>query len=527
MEILMNLVGAAIALYIIIMGINYFPKTRDFFTSDALIQNPFSRKLWFNALKNKKWRNQILFTFLIIVVYRLGYFLPLPGVSPGRLQEIISFMHSGGNLPPMTMVVLPGGALDKCRLFALGLMPFLTACALLQLISFFVPPLRRKFYQGQAGFFQIRKLTVWLSYLLAGTIGFFSAQWYARFEFQGIRLIPNPTWPTLSVIIISWMAGFSLILWMANLISRHGIGNGWAVLLGTDILSRLLGNIYWSFLILYNQRDVQPLLIFVYILLLGTLIIFLSAAFRWRRYLSIALGPTETKFSLDLSFLSSYPLSLAMSIVMLPVTLAFFMPFEGFNIFIERISRGNFLYYLLIGLLTVLLSRFYVLVVVARPDELSRLFARYGVEIDGFSEGKDINELLRKSLKKVALLIGALLTVFAILPDALGNFLLLPFSMLSIFNGISVLILFGIMSDISAQLRARLEMEKTGQKTACHIAPVEIEGRIKKCFLESKGISCVIEPYGFTWGLPIRTAGSYYKLNVEAERAQDAADLLR
>lgn len=88
------------------------------------------------------------------------------------------------------------------------------------------------------------------------------------------------------------------------------------------------------------------------------------------------------------------------------------------------------------------------------------------------------------------------------------------------------MILFGIICDTAAQLKARLEMDQTGCQTTCHIAPVETEARVKQTFLNAKGIPCVIEPYGFTWGLPIRTAGSYYKLNVEAGRATEAAGLL-
>jgi len=527
MELLMNLVGAAIALHIIVLGINYFPKTRAFLRPDALIPNPLSKELWLIAFKSKKWRNKILFTLLVIWAYRLGYYLPLPGVSPKRIQEIISLMYSGGTLPPFTMVVLPGGPLDQCRLFALGIMPFLTACGLLQLIGFVIPPLRRKFYQGQAGFFQVRKLTVWLAYLLAATVGFFSAQWYANFEFQGVRLIPHHTWLTLLIIIISWVGGFSLIFWMANLISRYGIGNGWAVLFGTDILSRLVTNIYWFFHAFYKQQNVQPLLTFFYVLIFGVFIIFLSAVFRWRRYFSVKCGPGEAKFPLDLSWLASYPMSLAQSIVFLPVTLAALTAVPGYQaLAYSFLSRGHIMYYALLGLLTVLISRFYMLVLAARPGELGRLFARYGVKVSGLTEGSAISEFLRVKLNKIALLTGGLLFALRILPDIVGRFLSLSNAMLSVFTGISVLIVLGILFDMAAQLRAKIEMEQTGRNTTCDVVPVEIEARVKKCFLESRGIPCTIEPYGFTWGLPVRTAGSYYKLNVEHDRVKDAANLL-
>ena len=529
MELLMNLLGAAIALYIVVMGINYFPKARAFFRPDNAGSALFDKDLWRKAFKVRKWRYKILLTLAVVGVYKLSSFIIIPGVSYESIKAIEG-LFSKQFTGPQWMVIFDG-PLGRCHLFTLGLAPYLTACVFLQFfLGLIIPFIRRKLYGGQTGFLAIRKYTLFLAYFLALLYAFSLALSLESFEIAGIRLILQPGWSFRLIAIISWLAGFSLIFWMANLISRCGLGNGWAVLLGADIGIGLMKRIFWGFWTLHDldnpHHASQPLLTLIYILLLGIFVLFLLGIFRWRRNIPVRVNSVETTLPLDLSWLASYPMFLAVSIILFPTTLALFLPYQGFQGFAQMISRGNFLYYVLVGVSTVFLSRFYMLVFVARPRDLSHRFCRYGAAVTGFSEVDQITGILRSHLDKVAILIGLLLMLFVILPDLIMESLTIPYYMSDIFAGIPFLIVFGVINDITKQLRARMEMDNTGCQTACHILPVESEALIEKCYLESKGISCVIEPYGFTWGLPFRTAGSYYKLHVRPDNVNDASDLL-
>lgn len=528
----MNLVGAGIALYIIVLGINYFPKTRAFFRPDNPDPAPSAKDLWRSAFQDRTWRKRIFLTLAIVIIYKLGGFVLIPGVSfesIGRIYQIFLNQYTG----PQWMLIFSGDFMSKCHLFALWTAPYLTACVFVQFLGgLIIPSIRRRLYGSQADFIDIQKYTLFLAYLLAIFASFTLVLWLERFEIARITLVSNPGWPFRLIATISLLAGFSLTLWMANMISRFGIGNGWAVLFAADIAGGLLKKIIWAPYILrslsspYSALGPRPLLTLILIVMLGIFIIFLLGIFRWQRNIPIKVNAVETNLTIDLAWLASYPLSITTSIVLLPATLAMFFPFEGFYTFAHIMGRGSYLYYVLALGLCVFLSRFYMLFLVARPEELSRQFGRYGTTVAGFSEEQQIKDYLKAALSKVAILIGFLLALFVILPDAIMKFFNIPYSIAGFFNGISLLIILGIFIDTTKQLHARIEMKKNGCLKPCHMAPVESEALIKKSFLESKGIACIVEPYGFTWGLPTRTAGSYYKLHVKPDKVDEAADLL-
>ncbi len=195
-----------------------------------------------NAFKIPDLRGKILFTLAIIAVYRFGSFVPIPGVDYGVLQDVLAQFSATGI--GQLLNLFSGGALSQLAVFALGIMPYITASIIMQLLTVVIPKLEEWQKEGESGTKRITQMTRYLTVVLAilqstGLIVLIQSGQL----FQGIPgatgLIPNPTVPTKMLMVLTLTAGTAFIMWLGELITQRGIGNGMSLIIFSAIVAQL------------------------------------------------------------------------------------------------------------------------------------------------------------------------------------------------------------------------------------------------------------------------------------------------
>src|SRR4051794_26588498 len=202
-----------------------------------------------SAFRTPDLRKKILFTLLMIGIYRLGATVPSPGVSYGNVQKCLNIVENSKDNQVFTLLNLfSGGALLQLSVFALGIMPYITASIILQLLTVVIPRLEQLRKEGQAG---QAKITQYTRYLTLGLAILQSSAFVAlarsgqlfNNQCNDVPIIPDthklPMWLTVSVLVITMTAGTGVIMWLGELITDRGVGNGMSVLIFTSIAARL------------------------------------------------------------------------------------------------------------------------------------------------------------------------------------------------------------------------------------------------------------------------------------------------
>src|SRR5688500_286563 len=195
-----------------------------------------------NAFKIPDLRGKILFTLAIIAVYRFGSFVPMPGVDYGVLQEVLDQVQVSGITQLLNL--FSGGALTQLAVFALGIMPYITASIIMQLLTVVIPKLEEWQREGETGTKRITQWTRYLTVLLAilqstGLIVLIqSGQLFPGIP-QATQLIPNASLPMKALMVLTLTAGTAFIMWLGELITQRGIGNGMSLLIFSAIVAQL------------------------------------------------------------------------------------------------------------------------------------------------------------------------------------------------------------------------------------------------------------------------------------------------
>ena len=525
MEIFMTFVGILLLGYFCFMAVGRFPALQKFFKSDDGASNLLSGQFWKESLNNTEVRKRLLFTVGIIVIYKLLNLIPIPGVSTHALSELYRQIESTtpGSVNQV-MVSLSPGLKDKFHILTIGFMPYLSACALLQFLNIFIPPLRKKFFSNeQEGRKKIVKMSLILGLGLCLLQSFFQTLWLEKPNiFMGVSIVPNPGWGFRIIAIMSLIAAFCLILWLANLITNKGIGNGFAVLILSDIFVRLILSVARVIIDLRETTGqyASGVIFIVFLIPLILLSIFVTL---WKRNVPVQIKGKETSLPLRLSWFARQPVSWAQGFVLLPATLASFMPSSAFQEFAAFVSRGGVFYYVFLALAIFAFAYLYKFIVF-NSNFFCGLLNKYGGQV---IDGEDkMKAELASITKKVVLYVSIILFVLAVLPDCVMALFKVKYLVASVFGGAAFLIIVGVLYDISERIKVIMQMKESGCQDTCHIAFDETEAIIKKTFLEQNGIQCLVEPIRFTWGMPIRTAIDEYRLNVASENVKSAQELL-
>ena len=416
-------------------------------------------KTFANAWKLTDLRKKILFTFLIIVLYRVGVAIPIPYLNPAMLGEIAK-MAEGSLFQYLN--ILSGNAFSQATLFALGVSPYITSSIVMQLLTIAIPALERLAKEGQDGQKVINKITRYVTVGL-GLITAFG--YYMLLRNQGM-LTDNGVFAAI-VMITCYCAGSSLVMWLAERVNDHGIGNGVSMILLANIVAGLpsMVSTFWAHLV---SGKISGIIIAIASLIIGLgMVVFVVFMNESERRLPIQYakkvvgrkmyGGQSSNLPLKLTMTGVMPIIFANSIVTIPATIKMFLnvPEKGFWAgFFGLFEATSWVYVVLTLLLIVAFAYFYT-AISFNPIEISNNLKKNGGFIPGIRPGKPTAEYITKILNRITLIGAIFLGIIAVVPMianiiAGGNLGALAFS------GNSIIIVVGVLLETTREIESQL-----------------------------------------------------------------------
>ena len=390
-------------------------------------------------------RKKIVFTLLILLIYRIGNAIPVPYVDVGALSEYLNSMKT-------TVLglynVMSGGAFADATVFALSIQPYINASIIIQLLTVAIPALERMAREeGEEGRKKIASIT---RYTTVG-IGLIQGFAYYMLMRNQYNILTNDSIAAAFVIIVTFVAGSAFIMWLGEQITEFGIGNGISIILFASILSRIPAGIGT----MYSNREVLGVPGIVGILVgLLALIVLITHVYNAERRIPVQYakrqvgrkmyGGQSTTLPVKVNMSGVLPIIFAQSIAMLPATIAAFLPApqEGsfWYGFIQAIDTKSVLYMLAYFLMIIGFSYFYA-TIQFNPTEIANNLKRNGGFIPGFRPGKPTADFIAKVLSRITLFGAIYLGIVAIAPLVASKFI--SISGLAI-GGTSVIIVVGV-----------------------------------------------------------------------------------
>ncbi|HHJ99353.1 MAG TPA: preprotein translocase subunit SecY [Actinobacteria bacterium] len=406
-----------------------------------------------NALRIPDLRRKIIFTLSIIALYRVGAHVPVPGVDPASMKDLVSGAGSALGL----LNLFAGGALENFAIFALGIMPYITATIIMQLLQAVIPTFERWSKEGEAG---QRKITQTARYMTLGialmeSLGLLTV-FQAPATSGGLGVQFNLL--TEIVIVISLISGTAAIMWMGELITQRGIGNGMSLLIFASIVSRFPQTIVSSF-------RVNPwfmLLVLAISLLVVAAVVFMEGGQRRipiqyaKRVVGRRVyGGMGTYIPLKVNGANVIPIIFASSVLLFPSTIArFFTSVEWLQQVAAWLS-GGWTYIALFAVMIVFFSYFYT-ALVFNPIETADNLRKNGGFIPGVRPGNPTAQYITNVLNRITLPGAVFLAAIAVVPQII--FQQTGDHLVQAFGGTSILIMVGVALETMRQLESQLQM---------------------------------------------------------------------
>jgi preprotein translocase subunit SecY len=421
------------------------------------------------AFKTPDLRRKLLFTLGIIVIFRLGSHVPTPGVSYPLVQQCIRGADNSNQLLGL-INLFSGGALLQLSIFALGIMPYITASIIIQLLTVVIPRFEALKKEGQAGQTKMtqytRYLTIGLAILQSSTLITFAQNPQSLFNNPACtNILSNDSVVTILIMVLTMTAGTGLIMWLGELITDKGVGNGMSLLIFTSIAAQFPSSL-WAI----QQRSGWT--IFLGIIALGfvviALVVFVEQSQRRipvqyakRMVGRRVYGGTSTYIPLKVNMAGVIPVIFASSLLSLPMLIAQFNQSPtgvnpGWVDWINaHLVRGDHPYYMALYTGLILFFTFFYVSITFNPTEVADNMKKYGGFIPGIRAGRPTAEYLNYVLTRITVpgaiylaLISLLPLIALVLVDANQNF---PF------GGTSILIIVGVGLETVKQIEAQLQ----------------------------------------------------------------------
>ncbi|MFH1092522.1 MAG: hypothetical protein V1739_00030 [Candidatus Omnitrophota bacterium] len=453
---------------------------------------------------------RILITIAVLVLVRVLYFLPLPGVN---LSAVFNFYKQhiqtqGGGLIDL-MALLHIGKLRNISLSSLGIMPFINACIILQIISFLIPGLNEKFFYEKNGRSKMMSATVIIAFILSVFYGYQVSQDLELLnKFPGFNLLIFTGLIFQITTILSLCSMALIFIMLTQVINKYGFGNGVGIIFSVEVIIRLIFAadqlvVFWG----RNIIGMEHLIIFS-----GVTIAFIYFARKITRIVNRIDLCTENN---EYFYISIRPVW--MGIWPLIIAEIFFSYFEvSFN------AVSFFMFLITIVFFTLVYAK-----IIYQPRRFYELILAHKCKMKEV-KSKKIIDYLNASITKTIALSAILFIAIYYLPVILPLILKISFMSAGIFGTFGLIILVGVYHDIKRQLKffRKIRSLPLKQWSLLDIVSDETEAEIKKACLRSRSIMNEIKPSHFSWGLPIRTIASGYYLYVPFEDKIKAVQVL-
>jgi preprotein translocase subunit SecY len=415
------------------------------------------------AFKTPELRKKIFFTLSIMALFRFGSVVPTPGVSYGNVKQCIDQAQSGGLFGLINL--FSGGALLHLSVFALGIMPYITSSIIIQLLTVVIPRFEALKNEGQSG---TATLTQYTRYLTIGLAILQSTGLIAVARTPGrlisgcsLPIIPDASWQRILTMIIVMTAGTSVIMWLGELITDRGVGNGMSILIFTSIAAGFPSQL-WSI------KLQKGLFAFLFVCAVGVLVVaavvFVEQAQRRipvqyakRMVGRQAYGGTSTYIPIKVNQAGVIPVIFASSLLYIPSLLVNFTNSQaGWAVWISRnLVRGDHPIYMAAYATLIIFFTYFYVAITFNPDEVADNMKKYGGFIPGIRAGRPTSEYLQYVLSRITAPGAVYLALVAIIP--ILALIVFGASQNFPFGGTAILIVVGVGLDTAKQIESQLQ----------------------------------------------------------------------
>jgi len=417
-----------------------------------------------NIFKIPELKRRILISFLFLAIYRIGVHIPTPGINGDALASF--FAQAKGTLFSL-IDMFSGGALERLSVFALGIMPYISASIILQLLTVVIPYLERLQKEGEIGRKKIIQYTRYGTVVLSIIQGFgIAVGLEAMRGAAGEMIVLNPGWSFRLMTVITLTAGTAFIMWLGEQITERGIGNGISLIIFAGIVARMPNAIASTYeLFRVGQMGIITILalIIVMVLVVAVIIFFetgqrrLPVQYAKRIVGRKVYGGQSTHLPLKLNTSGVIPPIFASSILMFPLTIANFMPkpwvdaHPWVQTILSSLGPGALLYNLFYVGFIIFFCYFYT-AVTFNPNDVAENMKKFGGYIPGIRPGQKTSEYIDKVLTRITLGGAIYVSVVCVLPTILIGRFNVPFY----FGGTALLIVVGVALDTVQQIEAHM-----------------------------------------------------------------------
>jgi preprotein translocase subunit SecY len=437
-----------------------------------------------NVFRVPDLRNRILFTLAMLAIYRLGGHIPTPGVDALRFEEFVK-QNAGSFLGFIDL--FSGGTFRRLTIFALGIMPYITASIILQLLTVVVPTLEKLQKEGELG---RRKITQWTRYLTVGLALMQSMGIATMLQSSEGNFVLNPGIGFVLMTMLSLTTGTAFIMWLGEQITERGIGNGMSLIIFAGIVVGLPSAIQQIYTNVFVTRQWHALQLIIILLMMIAVVAFIILVERGERRIPVQyakrvvgrrmMGGQSTHLPLKVNAGGVIPVIFASSFLAFPQTLnqmAFVRNSPYLTGMLNAIQGSSPLYFVLFTALIIFFCFFYVSIIF-NPNEAADNMRKYGGFIPGIRPGKNTAEYMNKILTRITVVGGLYLALLSLIPQIMisgiklqrlplvGNWidtyfprwLLDGLGVNFYFGGTSLLIVVGVAMDTVNQIEAQLIM---------------------------------------------------------------------
>ncbi len=415
------------------------------------------------AFKTPDLRKKIFFTLAIMGLFRFGSIIPTPGVSYSNIQECLKQSNNGGLFGLVNL--FSGGALLQLSVFALGIMPYITSSIIVQLLTVVIPRFEALKNEGQSG---QAKLTQYTRYLTIGlgvlqSTGLIAVARTPGRLFSGcsLAIIPDTSWTRIATMVCVMTAGTSVIMWLGELITDRGIGNGMSILIFTSIAARFPSQL-WSI------KLQKGLFAFIVVMLMGVAVVaavvFVEQAQRRipvqyakRQVGRQSYGGTSTYIPIKVNQAGVIPIIFASSLLYIPSLIVNFSGSKaGWAVWVQRnLVKGDHPIYIIAYAALIIFFTYFYVAITFNPDEVAENMKTYGGFIPGIRSGRPTSEYLQYVLSRITAPGSAYLAFVAIIP--IIALIMVNASQNFPFGGTAILIVVGVGLDTSKQIESQLQ----------------------------------------------------------------------
>ena len=438
-----------------------------------------------NVFRIPDLRRRVLFTLALLAVYRVGAYIPTPGIATDRFQEFFTRTAGGGFLGYLD--VFSGGMLRRMTIFALGITPYITASIILQLLTVVIPTLDKLQKEGEIG---RRKITQWTRYLTIILAVIQSFGIALALQNSDGNFVLHPGFGFLVMTVITFTAGTAFIMWLGEQITDRGVGNGMSLIIFTGIIIGLpsaMQNIYTNTFVTHQWNPLQMLIIIAVMVVVVGFIVLVE---RGERRIPVQyakrvvgrrmMGGQSTHLPLKVNAGGVIPIIFASSLLALPQTALQFGSVKNsrwLSSMLGALGGAEPLYYVAYVVLIIFFCFFYISIIF-NPKEAADNMRKYGGFIPGIRPGKNTAEYMDGILSKITVVGGLYLSILSLIPAIMlqgirlqrlplvGNFIDAHFPRFILdglgvnffFGGTSLLIVVGVAMDTVNQIEAQLIM---------------------------------------------------------------------